>query len=163
MIRELEEKGIGRPSTFASILETITKREYVKRDKNRFHPTSIGILVDELLVENFPEILDVHFTAHLEDILDAVEAGDENWTEAIRVFYQKFKKDLQEAQVKMRDVKKQEIPTNIQCEICQNMLVVKWGKHGEFLACLNFPELQIHGGIDSGCQRRPPYRQTGCQ
>jgi DNA topoisomerase-1 len=106
LIRALEEKGIGRPSTFASILETITKREYVKRDKNRFHPTSIGILVDELLVENFPEILDVHFTAHLEDILDAVEAGDENWTEAIRVFYQKFKKDLQEAQVKMRDVKK---------------------------------------------------------
>ncbi len=143
LIRELEEKGIGRPSTFASILETITKREYVKRDKNRFHPTSIGILVDELLVENFPEILDVHFTAHLEDILDAVEAGDENWTEAIRVFYQKFKKDLQEAQVKMRDVKKQEIPTNIQCEICQNMLVVKWGKHGEFLACLNFPDCKF--------------------
>ncbi len=143
LVRELEEKGIGRPSTFASIMETITKREYVERIQNRFHPTATGMLVDELLVENFPEILDVHFTAHLEDILDAVETGDENWTEAIRVFYKKFKSDLQEAQVKMRDVKKQEIPTTLACENCQNLLVIKWGKNGEFLSCSNFPDCKF--------------------
>ena len=155
LIKELEENGIGRPSTFTSIMETITKREYVERIQNRFHPTSIGLLVDDLLVENFPEILDVHFTAHLEDILDAVEAGDKNWTEAIRVFYQKFKTDLKKAQVKMRDIKNQEIPTDIECENCHKMLVIKWGKHGEFLACSDFPNCKFSAELFRDAEGKP--------
>lgn len=140
LIKVLEEKGIGRPSTFATIMETITKRDYVEKIKNRFHPTSIGLLVNDLLVGNFPDILDVTFTAQFEDILDEVEEGAANWTVAISKFYDKFKADLDVAKVEMRDVKKQEIPTDIECDNCGNMLVIKWGKNGEFLACSNYPE-----------------------
>ncbi|MBF0279225.1 MAG: type I DNA topoisomerase [SAR324 cluster bacterium] len=155
LIKELEEKGIGRPSTFATIMETITKREYVERISNRFHPTSIGLLVNDLLVENFPEILEVSFTAHLENILDSVEEGDADWTEAIRAFYTKFKTDLETAQVSMRDVKKQEIPTDIQCSNCGNMMVVKWGKNGEFLACSNYPECKSTSEFEWDAEGKP--------
>lgn len=140
LIKVLEEKGIGRPSTFATIMETITKRDYVERLKNRFHPTAIGMLVNDLLVENFPDILDVTFTAQFENVLDEVEEGTAKWTEELEKFYGKFKSDLDTAKVEMRDVKKQEIPTDIVCDSCGNMLVIKWGKNGEFLACSNYPD-----------------------
>ena len=159
LIKELEEKGIGRPSTFATIMETITKREYVERIKNRFHPTSIGLLVNDLLVENFPEILDVSFTAHLEDILDAVEEGEANWHEALRTFYKKFKADLETAQVAMRDVKKQEIPTDLVCNKCQSPMVIKWGKNGEFLACSNYPTCKNTAELARDAQGNPQIAQ----
>ncbi len=155
LIKELEEKGIGRPSTFAAIMETITKREYVERIKKRFHPTAIGLLVNDLLVENFPEILDVSFTAHLEEILDSVEEGNADWTEAIRTFYKKFKVDLETAQTAMRDVKKQEIPTDIECGNCGNMMVIKWGKNGEFLACSNYPNCKNTSEFERDAEGKP--------
>lgn len=155
LIKELEEKGIGRPSTFASIMETITKREYVERIKNRFHPTSIGLLVNDLLIENFPEILDVGFTANLEDILDSVEEGEANWNEAIRTFYKKFKTDLETAQVAMRDIKKQETPTDLVCQKCESPMIIKWGKNGEFLACSNYPNCKNTGELQWDAQGNP--------
>ncbi len=155
LIKELEEKGIGRPSTFATIMETITKREYVERIKNRFHPTSIGMLVNQLLVENFPDILDVSFTAQLENFLDDVEEGTADWILAMKKFYKGFKAELETAQTSMRDVKKQEIPTDIECSNCGSMMVIKWGKNGEFLACSNYPECKNTAEFQLNAEGKP--------
>ena len=140
LVRELEEKGIGRPSTYAAILSTIQEREYVRLVERRFHPTELGLLVNELLVKNFPRILDVSFTAALEEQLDAIEEGKRSRLDTLNSFYGPFRDELEKARADMRNVKKEELPTDLTCEKCGAPMVIKWGKNGRFLACSRYPE-----------------------
>ncbi len=141
LIKELDEKGIGRPSTYAAIISNILDREYVVQDERRaLAPTELGLLVTDLLVESFPDILNVEFTAVMENELDKIEDGKEPWTKAMKRFYTPFARDLKKAASEMRDVKRQEVPTDIACDKCGAMMVVKWGRNGEFLACPKYPE-----------------------
>ena len=141
LIKELEEKGIGRPSTYASIMGTILNKEYVvEDDQRRLKPTELGMLVTDLLVESFPDVLNVEFTAGMEDELDLIEEGKEHWVAAMRRFWAPFAKDLERAEVEMRDVKREERPTDLVCDRCGKPMVIKWGRRGEFLACGGYPE-----------------------
>jgi DNA topoisomerase-1 len=141
LIKELDEKGIGRPSTYAAIISNILDREYVSQNESRqLLPTDLGFLVTDLLVESFPDILNVEFTASMEDELDKIEIGKEKWTKAMKRFYTPFERDLKKAEKEMRDVKRQEVPTDIECDKCGAKMVIKWGRNGEFLACPQYPE-----------------------
>ena len=141
LIKELDEKGIGRPSTYAAIISNILDREYVVQNEGRaLAPTDLGFLVTDLLVESFPDILNVEFTAGMEDELDKIEEGKEKWTKAMKRFYTPFSRDLKKAEKEMRDVKRQEVPTDIDCDKCGAKMVIKWGRNGEFLACPQYPE-----------------------
>ena len=140
LVKELEDKGIGRPSTYAAIISNIQDREYVNIDQRRFFPTELGLLITELLVENFPDIINVEFTANMEGRLDDIELGKADWVKTMKAFYDNFSKELELAKVQMRDVKREETPTDIVCEKCKANMVIKWGKMGEFLACPNYPE-----------------------
>ena len=134
-MKELEERGIGRPSTYATILSTIQERQYVNKIGGKFVPTEIGLVVTDLLVENFKDIFDLQYTARLEEELDEIEEGKEKWTDALADFYKKFEKDLRYAQKHMENIKRMEKPTDQVCERCGSPLVIKWGKHGSFYAC----------------------------
>lgn len=140
LVKELEEKGIGRPSTYASIMSVIQDKEYVKKIEKRFHPTELGKLVNDLLVASFPSVIDVGFTAQMENELDEVEEGKRSWQGALKDFYGPFEKALSVAAEKMRNVKREQVPTDISCEKCGSPMVIKWGRHGEFLACSAYPE-----------------------
>jgi DNA topoisomerase-1 len=141
LIKELEDKGIGRPSTYAAIMTSILNREYVEEDPSkRLRPTSLGRVVAELLIKAFPDILEVSFTAQLEAELDEVENGKENWVKTLRRFYGPFKKSLGEAKKKMPTVKRKGLPTGLKCELDDGEMVIKWGRNGEFLACSNYPK-----------------------
>jgi DNA topoisomerase-1 len=140
LVKELEERGIGRPSTYASILSTIVDRGYVERREGRFFPTELGTLVNDLLVEAFPDIMDVDFTAAMEADLDKVEEGERNWRELLGGFYQPFRGSLERAKENMRNVKREEIPTDHVCDKCGAPMVIKWGRNGSFLACQAYPE-----------------------
>jgi len=140
LIHDLEEKGIGRPSTYATIISTIQDRKYVEKREGRLYPTDLGNTVNDLLVENFPGVVNVEFTALMEQGLDQVEAGEKDWTEAIRKFYDPFAKNFEKAQTEMRDVKREEQATDIVCEKCGSAMVIKWGRFGRFLACSGYPE-----------------------
>jgi len=141
LIKDLEEKGIGRPSTYASILSTIVDKEYAEKDQSgRFIPTDLGKIVTELLVENFKDIMDVEFTASMEDQLDRIEEGEKDWVEILSAFYAPFKKTLDIAKEKMRNIKAQAIPTDIICPKDNANMVIKWGRNGQFLACSNYPD-----------------------
>jgi len=143
LIKELEEKGIGRPSTYATIVGTILNREYVHEDPSkRLRPTRLGLLVTDLLVGSFPDILNVEFTAGMEDDLDAIEEGREKWVATIRRFYEPFEKDLAEAAEKMPSVKGEGQKTDLVCDKCGAPMVIKWGRNGEFLACSAYPECE---------------------
>jgi DNA topoisomerase I len=139
LVRELEERGIGRPSTYASIINTIQDREYVEKvppkGSGKFYPTEIGVVVNDLLVKNFPYIFDPAYTAKLEVELDAVEEGTEKWTDLLSGFYEYFQKELAVAGKHMEDVKRMEQPTNEKCPECGAPLLLKWGKFGSFYAC----------------------------
>ncbi len=135
LVKELEERGIGRPSTYAAIISTIQERQYVLKTGGKFIPTEIGFVVTDLLVENFKDIFDPQYTARLEEELDEIEDGKERWTDALAEFYGKFEKDLQYAEKHMENVKRMEKPTDEKCERCGAPLVIKWGKHGSFYAC----------------------------
>jgi DNA topoisomerase-1 len=140
LIKELEEKGIGRPSTYASILSTILERKYVEKMEGRLRPTELGTVVNGLLVKHFPDVLNAQFTAQMEDSLDHIEEGNQDWVEVVRAFYNPFSKLLEKAQTEMKDVKREEVPTEIVCEKCERKMVIKWGRHGRFLACPGYPE-----------------------
>ncbi len=140
LVRELEENGIGRPSTYATILSTIQERDYVTMQEGKFHPTELGMLITELLVKNFPRILNIEFTASLETQLDQIEEGTQNRLAALKNFYDSFKGELNEAKTHMRNVKKEAEPTDLVCEKCGKPMVKKWGKNGMFLACSGYPE-----------------------
>jgi DNA topoisomerase-1 len=138
LVKELEERGIGRPSTYSAILSTIQERQYVQKLGGKFSPTEIGLVVTDLLVENFRDIFDVQYTARLEEELDEIEEGKETWTDALAGFYKKFEKDLRYASKHMENIKRMEKPTDEKCERCGSPLVIKWGKHGSFYACSSY-------------------------
>jgi DNA topoisomerase-1 len=138
LVRELEERGIGRPSTYATILGTIQERQYVTKTGGKFIPTEIGLVVTDLLVENFKDIFDPQYTARLEEELDEIEEGKEKWTDTLAGFYRKFEKDLHYAEKHMENIKRMEKPTDERCERCGSPLVIKWGKHGSFFACSSY-------------------------
>src|SRR5215471_17517116 len=140
LVKALEEKGIGRPSTYATILTTIQDREYVTKDQNKFKPTELGAVVTEMLVKHFEDIFDVQYTARMEEELDEVEDGKMTWVEALDEFYKKFEKDLKQASKNMENLKKQEIPTDEVCEKCGSPMVIKWGQFGRFMACSAYPD-----------------------
>lgn len=140
LVKALEEKGIGRPSTYAAILSTIADRKYVQRENGRFVPTELGTVVNDYLVERFPELLDVGFTAKMEDELDRIEAGKFKWVEVVKEFYKPFSHDLTEAAKTVGKVKPEDIPTDVVCEKCGSPMVIRWGRHGRFMACSGFPK-----------------------
>jgi DNA topoisomerase-1 len=140
LIKELEERGIGRPSTYHTIISTIQDRKYVEKVEGRFKPTELGEIVNELLVTHFPDVLNVEFTARMEQELDEIEEGDKKWVEAVRDFYEPFNKRLEKAQHEMRDIKREETPTDIVCDRCGLPMVIRWGKNGRFLACTGYPD-----------------------
>jgi len=147
LVKELEEKGIGRPSTYAAIISTIQNRKYAELEKGRFHPTELGTIVNGLLVENFPNIMDVQFTASMEDNLDMIEDGKTTRHKTLEAFYTPFKSELEKAGEEMKNVKREEIPTDLACDKCGSPMVIKWGKNGKFLACSNYPECKNTGNI----------------
>ncbi|KAF0820358.1 DNA topoisomerase I [Bacillus sp. ZZV12-4809] len=140
LVKTLEEQGIGRPSTFAPTLDTIQKRGYVALDNKRFIPTELGEIVLELIMEFFPEILDIEFTAKMEKDLDYVEEGKVNWVKIIDDFYGDFEKNLKIAEKEMQEVEIKDEPAGEDCEQCGNPMVFKMGRYGKFMACSNFPD-----------------------
>ena len=138
LVKELEERGIGRPSTYAAIISTIQERQYVQKVGGKFVPTEIGLVVTDLLVENFKDIFDFQYTARLEEELDEIGEGKEKWTDALGDFYKKFQKDLRYAEKHMENIKRMEKPTDEKCERCGAPLVIKWGRHGSFYACSTY-------------------------
>ena len=178
LVKELEERGIGRPSTYASIISTIQDREYVVKhggSRGRFYPTEIGVVVCDLLVENFPYIFDTAYTAKLETELDDIEEGTEKWTDLLNGFYGYFEQELKDAGKHMRNIKRMEQVTDEKCDVCGPPLVLKWGKFGTFYACsaydkkdpasctftkeniaskpdLNTPEAQEAGDTEEYCE-----------
>jgi DNA topoisomerase-1 len=141
LVKEMELRGIGRPSTYAAILETIQEKQYVEKVEKSFKPTHLGVLVTDELVRAFPREMDVAFTAGMEEKLDEIEEGSAAWQTVLGDFYETFKEDLAQAKEKMRNVKRQEIETDLVCEKCgERKMVIKWGRNGEFLACPGYPE-----------------------
>ncbi len=135
LVKVLEERGIGRPSTYASIINTIQDREYVTKISGRFYPTEIGMVVCDLLVKNFPYIFDIAYTAKLEEELDEIEEGNEKWTVLMNGFYDHFVEELKDAGTAMEDIKRMEKKTDEKCDLCGSPLLLKWGKFGSFYAC----------------------------
>jgi DNA topoisomerase-1 len=140
LVKKLESDGVGRPSTYASILSTIQEREYVTKDGGKFKPTELGMVVTDLLLESFNDIFEVKYTARMEEELDEIGEGKVDWREAMAEFYGRFEKDLKSAEKNMTDIKRMEKPTDLKCEKCGKPLVIKWGKHGSFIACTGYPE-----------------------
>jgi len=143
LIKELEENGIGRPSTYAPIVETIQKRGYVVKAEKQFHPTELGIVVVDLLKENFPDIIDVQFTAALEEKLDQIEENEEDWVKTLDNFYGPFKRTLEKAEKEIGVVEIEDEVSEEVCEQCGRNLVVKMGRFGKFLACPGFPDCRF--------------------
>jgi DNA topoisomerase-1 len=135
LVKVLEERGIGRPSTYASIINTIQDREYVTKISGRFYPTEIGMVVCDLIVKNFPYIFDIAYTAKLEEELDEIEEGNEKWTVLMNGFYDHFVEELKDAGTAMEDIKRMEKKTDEKCDLCGSPLLLKWGKFGSFYAC----------------------------
>ncbi len=142
LVKALEEKGIGRPSTYASIMTTIQDREYVEKVESRFHPTPLGMTVNDLLIESFDDIFNATYTARMEEELDEIEEGKLDWRAALHEFYGKFSKDLENATEMIKGKKKMSIPTDEICEKCGSGMVIKFGRFGQFLACSTYPECQ---------------------
>jgi DNA topoisomerase I len=140
LVKTLEELGIGRPSTYAPTLDTIQKRNYVVLENKRFVPTELGEIVLELMLEFFPEIIDVEFTAKMEKNLDEIEEGKVEWVKVVDEFYQEFEKRLQTAEKEMKEVEIKDEPAGVDCEVCGSPMVYKMGRFGKFVACSNFPE-----------------------
>ncbi|MEG2859116.1 MAG: type I DNA topoisomerase [Clostridia bacterium] len=140
LVRTLEEKGIGRPSTYAPTITTIMARGYISREQKRLHPTELGLVVTDIMKNNFPDIVDIAFTADMEEKLDEVEAGDEEWHQLIATFYGPFALTLEEAEKTIEKVSIEDQVSDIPCEKCGAMMVYKMGRFGKFLACPNFPE-----------------------
>jgi DNA topoisomerase-1 len=140
LVAELEKRGIGRPSTYATILSIIQDRNYVETKERKFYPTELGRLVSDLLVEHFPDVMDAEFTAAMEDLLDQVEEGKKPWVGVLRDFYDPFEKNLQAASQRMPSVKDMVEPTTEVCEKCGKPMVIRLGRYGKFLACSGYPE-----------------------
>ena len=140
LVKTLEERGIGRPSTYAPTLDTIQKRGYVALDNKRFVPTELGEIIHEVMVEFFPEIINVEFTARMEKGLDYVEDGKMTWIKLIDTFYQEFETNLKIAEKEMEKIEIKDEPAGEDCENCGSPMVFKMGRYGKFMACSNFPD-----------------------
>jgi DNA topoisomerase-1 len=150
LVKELEEKGIGRPSTYAAILSTVQDRGYVEKKEGRLWPTELGVMVNGLLVKSFPDIVSSDFTAQMEEQLDKVEEGEADWVKILKSFYAPFKSEVETAKKEMRNVKAEEQKTDEICEKCGKGMVIKWGRNGHFLACSGYPE----------CRNTKEYRKN---
>lgn len=140
LVKTLEEKGIGRPSTYAPTLDTIQKRNYVKVDQKKFYPTELGMIVNESVKEYFPEIIEVDFTANMEALLDRVANGEIEWKKVISTFYDDFKINVERAETEMEKIEIKDEPAGEDCEKCGSPMVIKMGRYGKFMACSNFPD-----------------------
>lgn len=140
LIKTLEENGVGRPSTYAPTLETIQKRYYVRLVSKRFEPTELGEIVNSLIIEFFPDIVDVKFTAEMESKLDEVEVGKEEWQKVIDQFYKPFEKEVVKAEEQMEKIQIKDEPAGFDCDVCGHPMVIKLGRYGKFYACSNFPD-----------------------
>src|SRR5579872_4471753 len=140
LVKELEADGVGRPSTYASILSTIQEREYAKKEGGKFSPTELGEVVTDLLLESFADLFDTSYTARMEEELDEIEDGKMDWRMAMSEFYERFQKDLENAERNMTNIKRMEEPTDLVCDKCGKPMVIKWGRHGKFIACTGYPE-----------------------
>jgi DNA topoisomerase I len=140
LVKELEDKGVGRPSTYASIISVIKDRDYIQNVERRLQPVELGFMINDLLVENFPDIMTTEFTAKMESQLDDIEEGKLEWVDALKSFYIPFKADLEKAEEKMKDFKAQVEETDEVCEKCEQPMIIKWGRFGKFMACSGYPE-----------------------
>ena len=140
LVKALEENGIGRPSTYSSIVETIQARQYVTQSERRFYPTDIGIAVNDLLAEHFKEIMNLQYTAKMEAELDQVEEHHADWVQVLERFYAPFKRDLEEAEKKLPKLEIRDEPTDEICEKCGRPMVIKTGRFGRFISCTGYPE-----------------------
>jgi DNA topoisomerase-1 len=140
LVKELEADGVGRPSTYANILSTIQEREYAKKEGGRFIPTELGMVVTDLLLESFNDLFDVKYTARMEEELDEIEDGKLDWRDAMQEFYTRFERDLDDAGRNMTDIKRMERPTDLVCDKCGRPMVIRWGRHGSFIACTGYNE-----------------------
>ncbi len=140
LIKALEENGVGRPSTYAPTVETIQKRYYVRLEAKRFEPTELGDIVNTLICEYFPDIVNVTFTADMENKLDDVEVGKRQWQRVIDEFYKPFEIELQKAESEMEKIQIKDEPAGFDCELCGHAMVIKMGRYGKFYACSNFPD-----------------------
>jgi DNA topoisomerase-1 len=139
LVRTLEEYGIGRPSTYAPIISTIQQRGYVVREGKRLTPTETGVLVNDLVTDHFPNIVDIGFTVKMEEDLDRIAAGEQKWVETIRTFYGPFEQQVQHAEETMPQSNMGPEPIGRKCPECDGELVVRWGRFGKFISCANFP------------------------
>ena len=138
-IKELKDRGIGRPSTITTTVVNIQSKGYVEKVKDTFHPTELGELVTDLLIKSFPDILEVEYTKDMEDKLEVIAAGGQSWRQTLQDFYGPFSKALENANTSMRNVKRESEATDLTCEKCGSPMIIKWGKNGHFLACSNYP------------------------
>lgn len=150
LVKALEELGIGRPSTYAPTISTIATRDYVRREGGYLKPTELGTIVTKLLMEHFPKVLDVEFTARMEDELDGIEEGEIDWKILLKSFYSPFMHTVEKAKLDMKDVKKEVVSTNEICELCGKPMVIKWGRRGKFLSCSDYPRCKSAKSITSG-------------
>lgn len=162
IIKALEDEGIGRPSTYAPIIGTLKARKYIRVEKRAIYATELGITVSDILHEQFPKVVNVKFTAEMEQVLDDIANGGRDWKEVLQEFYRDFKKDLEAANVEIQNIKslRQPQPTDIRCDICGKYMVIREGRYGKFLACSGFPEckhtkpiLETTGTICPKCQK----------
>ena len=144
LVKELEDRGIGRPSTYASILSTVQDKNYAQKLEGRLKPTELGEVVTDLLNENFPRIMDSEFTAGMEEQLDDVEEGKKGWIELLSAFYGPFSESLEKAKTNMRNIKREEVPTGLKCGKCETGdLNIKWGRNGSFIGCSGYPDCKF--------------------
>lgn len=150
LVKALEEKGIGRPSTYSPTITTILERRYIEKIQKQLAPTDLGKIVNKLLIENFEDIINVEFTANMENEFDKIAEGKENWKKVINEFYNPFEKTVEKVEKELEHVKLVEEVSDVPCEKCGRMMVIKYGKYGKFLACPGYPE----------CKNAKPFVET---
>ena len=150
LVKALEEKGIGRPSTYSPTITTIIERRYIEKEQKQLIPTELGKVVNKLLTENFPDIINVEFTAKIEDEFDEIADGKENWKDVIRNFYGPFEEEVEKVEKDLEHVELKEEVSDVPCDKCGRMMVIKYGRYGKFLACPGYPE----------CKNAKPYIET---
>ena len=150
LVKALEEKGIGRPSTYSPTITTILERHYIEKEKKQLLPTDLGKVVNKLLIENFGDIVNVEFTAEMENEFDKIAEGNQAWKKVIRDFYGPFEKTVEKVEKELEHVELVEEVSDVQCEKCGRMMVIKYGRYGKFLACPGYPE----------CKNAKPFVET---
>ena len=140
LVKALEEKGIGRPSTYSPTITTILERRYIEKDKKQLYPTELGKIVNKLLTENFTDVINIEFTAKIEDEFDEIAEGKEEWKQMIREFYGPFENEVEKVEKELEHVEMVDEVSDVKCEKCGRMMVYKYGRYGKFLACPGYPE-----------------------